>query len=268
MPTHVLSSTEWSHELLWLPHTVGAPLPMDQPTQESCSGGSSVGGTGLGWRTVEVVVDLLQPRSDLILEIRFDALDSACGDARITSSVLIDDISVEAVMGPRDCPYEVIPPGTTACVGGDLVTPAVMYSSAAGSAELDCGYCYGEDPLLLTPWTARSVFAGVNTSAVPFDRGSDLDTRYVEARLDLEPWESNCQADVCTWLTHPNGLVPAADTCEADLDGDGLVGGADLGVLLTYWGFQGRVPADLNGDGVVDGADYGLLLSAWGPCCP
>jgi hypothetical protein len=45
-----------------------------------------------------------------------------------------------------------------------------------------------------------------------------------------------------------------------DLNGDGVVDGADLGILLSEWGGPG---ADLNGDGVVDGADLGILLAAW-----
>ena len=28
------------------------------------------------------------------------------------------------------------------------------------------------------------------------------------------------------------------------------------------------VCADLNGDGIVDGGDVGLLIAAWGPCLP
>lgn len=49
-----------------------------------------------------------------------------------------------------------------------------------------------------------------------------------------------------------------------DLNGDGIVDGADLGVLLSAWGACPSCAADLNGDGVVDGADLGLLLSNWG----
>jgi len=51
-------------------------------------------------------------------------------------------------------------------------------------------------------------------------------------------------------------------TAPADLNGDGVVDGADLGLLLGQWGTDG--PADLNDDGVVDGADLGLLLGQWG----
>ena len=47
----------------------------------------------------------------------------------------------------------------------------------------------------------------------------------------------------------------------ADLNGDGLVNGADLGLLLA--GFGGPGAGDLNGDGIVNGADLGLLLVEW-----
>jgi hypothetical protein len=59
-------------------------------------------------------------------------------------------------------------------------------------------------------------------------------------------------------------LGDPGNTCPADLNGDGTVGGADLGVMLSGWGSGG--PADLSGDGTVDGADLGVLLSQWGDC--
>lgn len=48
-----------------------------------------------------------------------------------------------------------------------------------------------------------------------------------------------------------------------DLNGDGVVNGADLGILLTGWGTNGA--GDFNGDGLVDGADLGILLTSWTP---
>ncbi len=49
-------------------------------------------------------------------------------------------------------------------------------------------------------------------------------------------------------------------TVEADLNGDGVVDGADLAILLGAWG----TPAcDLDGNGVVDGADLGIVLGKW-----
>lgn len=46
-----------------------------------------------------------------------------------------------------------------------------------------------------------------------------------------------------------------------DLTGDGIVNGADLGLLLSNWGGAGS--GDFDQNGTVDGADLGLLISAW-----
>ncbi len=55
--------------------------------------------------------------------------------------------------------------------------------------------------------------------------------------------------------------------CTGDLNLDGVVNGADLGLMLSSWGPCGSsCPYDLNVDGVVNGADLGLMLSAWGTC--
>lgn len=59
---------------------------------------------------------------------------------------------------------------------------------------------------------------------------------------------------------------PAPPACPADLNQDGVVNGADLGLMLGSWGPCPGCPADLNADGVVNGADLGLLLGSWGPC--
>lgn len=59
-------------------------------------------------------------------------------------------------------------------------------------------------------------------------------------------------------------LLEAQVGCPGDLDGNGIVDGADLGVVLVRWGLSGQ--GDLNGDGVIDGADLGALLVAWGAC--
>jgi len=51
------------------------------------------------------------------------------------------------------------------------------------------------------------------------------------------------------------------DCIPADLNCDGFVNGADLGILLGAWGSDG---ADLDDDGTTAGSDLGILLSAWG----
>jgi hypothetical protein len=58
--------------------------------------------------------------------------------------------------------------------------------------------------------------------------------------------------------------------CIADINGDDVVNGTDLGLLLSAWGpcTSGDCPADLIADGVVDGGDLGTLLGRWGACPP
>jgi plastocyanin len=47
----------------------------------------------------------------------------------------------------------------------------------------------------------------------------------------------------------------------ADLNGDGIVNGADLTMLLGNWGGTGT--GDLDGNGVVGAGDLAVLLAAW-----
>lgn len=58
--------------------------------------------------------------------------------------------------------------------------------------------------------------------------------------------------------------TPCAPPCPADINGDGQVNGADLGLLIGNWGGSGT--GDLNNDGLVNGADLGILIGNWGPC--
>lgn len=57
-------------------------------------------------------------------------------------------------------------------------------------------------------------------------------------------------------------LLTAVAAIAGDLNGDGVVNGADLGALLAAWGSSDPA-ADLDGDGIVGGADLGLLLAGW-----
>ncbi len=63
-----------------------------------------------------------------------------------------------------------------------------------------------------------------------------------------------------------DGVPDACDVCPTDLDGDGIVGPADLAQVLGAWGPNPRHPADFNGDGEVGPADLAALLGSWGAC--
>jgi len=61
-----------------------------------------------------------------------------------------------------------------------------------------------------------------------------------------------------TWILTPTGSI-------ADLNGDCIVDGVDLSLLLEQWSAAPDVAptADLNQDGLVDGCDLAILLGAW-----
>jgi hypothetical protein len=60
-----------------------------------------------------------------------------------------------------------------------------------------------------------------------------------------------------------NVNVEFVDPCPADLNGDNVVNGLDLGLVLAAWGTPKQ---DITGDAVTDGTDLGILLASWGAC--
>jgi formylglycine-generating enzyme required for sulfatase activity len=65
-------------------------------------------------------------------------------------------------------------------------------------------------------------------------------------------------------------LPATAQSCTGDIFANGIVDGADLGAMLSYWGPRTSDPysvaSDINSDGIINGGDLGALLSNWGPC--
>ncbi|MFO0827758.1 MAG: M12 family metallo-peptidase [Phycisphaerales bacterium] len=124
--------------------------------------------------------------------------------------------------------------------------------------------------LVASPWglalsgDGRAVLAPSATSSSTVN-GYNVNTGYTERTYRVYPADApNATAIVVApaSATDLNGnLIP--DECESplgDLNGDGHVNGADLGILLGAWGSPA---ADLNGDGTTDAADLAILLGAW-----
>jgi hypothetical protein len=61
-----------------------------------------------------------------------------------------------------------------------------------------------------------------------------------------------------------NGVPDTCEFARGDFDLDGIVGGGDLAILLSFWGDPNGSVADLTGDGAVTAEDLALLLSLWG----
>lgn len=124
----------------------------------------------------------------------------------------------------------------------------------------------GESPTSVVTWRRDSVPIGGGTPGA----------RPTINTLVIDPVDL---ADVGLYdalLEHECGTVVSAAiavavTCAEDLDGDGVVGGGDLGHLLAAWGCSDAMTcadADLNGDGTVDSVDLAIVIAAWGSAAP
>jgi len=138
---------------------------------------------------------------------------------------------------------------------------------AAGLAWTDCGpgianvtmEAYDGDGALIASKTYYSLGDNLDNGATEEDRflgiahaGGISELRLTSNRL--------IEFDHVQFVA---ATIPP-DEVVGDLNGDGVVDGADLGILLNNWGECAGCEADLNGDGVVDGADLGILLNNWG----
>jgi probable HAF family extracellular repeat protein len=90
----------------------------------------------------------------------------------------------------------------------------------------------------------------------------DQDIRYYNARDITESGSIATAGNYTDGTKLAEILVPIHLNTPGDLNGDGNVDGADLGLMLAAWGSNGG-PADLNFDQIVNGGDLGLLLIAW-----
>lgn len=105
----------------------------------------------------------------------------------------------------------------------------------------------------------REYFAGAWINDAPSDSGGVASDNCDAAMESL--FADRIRAAIRSWETAD--CIP----CPGDFNGDGVVDGADIGILLAEWGSCAKgCIADVDGDGDVDGADLGRFLALWGPC--
>lgn len=75
------------------------------------------------------------------------------------------------------------------------------------------------------------------------------------------PRNINAAGFIATFFPIGPGCPPECP----DLDGNCLIDGADLSIVLGEWGTSDSA-ADFDDSGIVDGADLTYLLGAWGDC--
>jgi hypothetical protein len=150
--------------------------------------------------------------------------------------------------------------------GGTLNRQFLSGLGASISGTAAVNLAGGADPL---PFGTTVDMSGADCS-ITFtnETAADFEIEHLaKITVDGEPAEIgvNLQVDP-VGKTGCTITVIVAASCPADLNGDGEVNGADLGLMIGNWGACAGCQADLNGDGIVNGADFGLLIAAWGVC--
>lgn len=143
--------------------------------------------------------------------------------------------------------------GASVATNADGSRVLLFYRPFPGPATFGQGFIWTpeEGMVNLNTWvTSKGVVLPANTVlALPLDISADGNTIVGIART------GNSSFAFAVMLNEP---------CPADLDGNGAIDAADLGILLGNWG--GRGVGDIDASGSVDAADLGSLLGAWGPC--
>lgn len=115
-------------------------------------------------------------------------------------------------------------------------------------------------------WNTDTFATNSNANALRwgtmFNFRFDADQPPVAGNATLSLFKSGAAPDPSVAVLVPG--APPPPPCPGDINDDGIIDGADMGLLLGNWGGTGV--GDLNNDGVVDGGDAGVLLASWGDC--
>ena len=157
--------------------------------------------------------------------------------------------SAPAATGDATWDYRFFPTEPWDAPGGDFV------AEASGSAEI-----VGTGPYFIEgPGLAADVRSWIDGE--PNDGWIMIGDESVEKTACKITSRENPAVTMLPKLIVELGPKPARS---ADINGDGIVNGADLGLQIGDWGPCDDCGGDLDRNGVVNESDLGLLLASWG----
>jgi hypothetical protein len=259
-------------------------------------------GCGAGWSTFAQIPSICRPSGDWVMRLTWTALGTcptavvggccqggSCSQLTLQQCQAVsgtyqgDGVACTATLCDTGAPVACCFPAT----GGCLNLPATQCASAGGvpgpvgstCASYNCnpkgacclpdGTCQG--PLSPSECAALGgTYKGDNTTCANVTCPPPVGAACFANGYCLQLTQADALTAGATWKGPGTACVDGngngtADACEkiGDLNGDGKVNGADLGILLGQWGQAGT--ADFDHNGVVNGADLGTLLGHWAP---
>ncbi len=106
-----------------------------------------------------------------------------------------------------------------------------------------------------------NIASGSGVVRIRFDATGKAPGIY-SANATISTSDENLAGAVSTPISLTLQATVVATGNPSDLNGDGVVNGADLSILLNAWGTAGT--GDIDQSGVVDASDIAILLGAWG----
>lgn len=166
--------------------------------------------------------------------------------------------------------------GGSALLTLTTVGPGTVSCDRDGEPILDClADGHGIESLFYCPTTLTSTgsstisYSGTFGLPGPSEAGpKTIGTIGAREHFLLTP-KDKLAMQLTFYYKDPNGVTPP-DTCNGDLDGDGVIGATDLAIFFAEWGetnfCPSAMPSDLNDDGEVNSIDLLIILSGWGTC--
>ena len=138
---------------------------------------------------------------------------------------------------------------------GNLIQQAIIQNAQVVPMPTE-----GTPACVYDPGTPESLMSMVATET----GGSVVDARSWPDSTSSEQLSADLEAAIRAAIEISPRLV-CTNPCPADFDGNGVVDGSDLAMLLGDWGLEGSA-YDVTGDGFLDGQDLAVLLGTWGDC--